>query len=174
MPNTVMDQAKYAVITTRYNASHPVQNPHTPRPPNVAINDRTSETPSPDYREDRLGGPLATSKCSGSGKHARREIRLAFYLFGLTGEWALAYVTYAPSDCALLARMGGLVSLALDACGSELVLCLLVAIVRAGSLHRSMMWFLQMAQLSTTMSQAQSETAFHYKLMSVGGTQEIE
>lgn len=29
------------------------------------------------------------------------------------------------------------------------------------SIHRSMMWFLQMAQLSTTMSQAQSATAFH-------------
>ena len=30
------------------------------------------------------------------------------------------------------------------------------------SMHRSMMWFLQMAQLSTTMSQAHSATAFHF------------
>jgi len=30
------------------------------------------------------------------------------------------------------------------------------------SIHRSMMWFLQMAQLSTTMSQAQRATAFHF------------
>ena len=29
------------------------------------------------------------------------------------------------------------------------------------SMHRSMMWLRQMAQLSTTMSQAQSATAFH-------------
>merc|ERR1719333_1726929 len=30
------------------------------------------------------------------------------------------------------------------------------------SMHRSMMWFLQMAQLSTTMSQAHRATAFHF------------
>merc|ERR1719317_1848131 len=30
------------------------------------------------------------------------------------------------------------------------------------SMHRSMMWFRQMAQLSTTMSQAHSATAFHF------------
>merc|ERR1719211_473727 len=30
------------------------------------------------------------------------------------------------------------------------------------SMHRSMMWLRQMAQLSTTMSQAQSATAFHF------------
>jgi hypothetical protein len=34
------------------------------------------------------------------------------------------------------------------------------------SMHRSMMWLRQMAQLSTTMSQAQSATAFHYSNMS--------
>lgn len=32
--------------------------------------------------------------------------------------------------------------------------------------QRSMMWFLQMAQLSTTMSHAQSATAFHYPSVS--------
>merc|ERR1719211_903903 len=30
------------------------------------------------------------------------------------------------------------------------------------SMHKSMMWFLQMAQLSTTMSQAHRATAFHF------------
>merc|ERR1719431_2134241 len=30
------------------------------------------------------------------------------------------------------------------------------------SMHRSMMWFLQMVQLSTTMSQAHRATAFHF------------
>merc|ERR1719340_327229 len=30
------------------------------------------------------------------------------------------------------------------------------------SMHRSMIWFLQMAQLSTTMSQAHNATAFHF------------
>ena len=30
------------------------------------------------------------------------------------------------------------------------------------SMHRSMIWLRQMAQLSTTMSHAQSATAFHY------------
>merc|ERR1719340_141096 len=30
------------------------------------------------------------------------------------------------------------------------------------SMHRSMMWFLQMAQLSTTISQAHRATAFHF------------
>jgi hypothetical protein len=35
------------------------------------------------------------------------------------------------------------------------------------SMHRSMMWLRQMAQLSTTMSQAQSATAFHWGCMLV-------
>src|SRR6266536_1645098 len=34
------------------------------------------------------------------------------------------------------------------------------------NLHRSMMWFLQMAQLSTTISQAHKATAFHYHIIS--------
>ena len=34
-------------------------------------------------------------------------------------------------------------------------------------LHRSIMWFLQMAQLSTTMSQAHRATAFHYRAVSI-------
>jgi hypothetical protein len=34
-------------------------------------------------------------------------------------------------------------------------------------LHRSIMWFLQIAQLSTTMSQAHRATAFHYRAVSI-------
>jgi hypothetical protein len=46
------------------------------------------------------------------------------------------------------------------------ILCLLCVSrecgrVGQGNIHRSMMWFLQIAQLSTTMSQAHRATAFH-------------
>lgn len=88
-----------------------------------------------------------------------------------------SYVADSPGDCAFLAGSRGLVCLAFDTCGdkpggqcpserpcfangwAKHVGC------RRGSrsVHKSMMWFRQMAQLSTTISHAQRATAFHYR-----------
>ncbi len=81
--------------------------------------------------------------------------------FGNDGEDP-PHIADSPSNRAFLTSCRSLVCLAFDACclGTSVQLLQDAAAARWYS-HRSMMWFLQMAQLSTTMSQAQSATAFH-------------
>lgn len=114
---------------------------------------RTFGTPSLCCQEGRLVGSSASAKCSGSEMRARSDVSSCFKpVFSSNLRCRFPKPLYTPH-----------LLLMLDLLDILCLLCVSREYGRAGrgSIHRSMIWFLQIAQLSTTISQAHRATAFH-------------
>jgi hypothetical protein len=101
---------------------------------------------------------LTNGKCSGSGRRAGRS----WSAWSRKENMACRlHYRYPKLLCTLrsLLKLGWL-DIRCLASVSELY-----ALGEMADVHRSMIWFLQMAQLSTTISQAHRATAFHYHII---------
>lgn len=110
-------------------------------PHSVQFNDHIFETPIHDCPMDKLDEFWAIGKCSGNGMRAERQNEPINHRDKVNLKLTLTLQTPQAT-----------VHSSEDA----------EAWFAWHSMQRSMMWFRQMAQLSTTMSQAQRATALHY------------
>ena len=99
----------------------------------------TSGTPNPGCPADTPASSSASARCSGSGRRATFDLSASLTHPRFRYRALTLQIPQATVHSSLVAE----------------------AWLAWQSMHRSMMWLRQMAQLSTTMSQAQSATAFH-------------
>jgi hypothetical protein len=115
--------------------------------------DHTFGTPNPCYQVGRLVESSTNGKCSGNGRRANCQSALSNN--EEAGSLTLQ-IPHATVHSSLVAEAWfawhSIPSRKLDSISFR---------QHRGNLQRSMMWFLQIAQLSTTISQAHKATAFH-------------